>query len=47
MHGFNHQILAVLPSRKTIIVRLGVTHDDSWDEEVFIKAVLECINPGS
>ena len=42
--GFNDQIVAVIPSRDVVVVRLGVTHDDeSWDVEVFIRDVLNCI----
>ena len=42
--GFNDQIVAVIPSRDVVVVRLGVTHDDeSWDVEVFILDVLNCI----
>ena len=43
MHGFNQQITAVVPCKKAVIVRLGVTHDDSWDEEVFLREVLDCL----
>ena len=48
--GFNEQIVAVIPSRDVVVVRLGVTHDEkSWDVEAFIRDVLDCIqtNPGS
>ena len=41
--GFNGQIVAVIPSRDVVVVRLGVTHDDSWDHEHFIKQVLDSI----
>ena len=44
MHGFNYQITAIIPSRNIVIVRMGVTHNKSdWNEEVFIKQVLDCI----
>lgn len=42
--GFNFQIVAIIPSRDIVIVRLGVTHDDSWSHESFIGNVLACIN---
>jgi CubicO group peptidase (beta-lactamase class C family) len=42
--GFNRQIVAVIPSRDVIVVRLGVTHDEkNWDVEAFIREVLACI----
>jgi CubicO group peptidase (beta-lactamase class C family) len=42
--GFNEQIVAVIPSRDIVVVRLGVTHDEeSWNVEVFIRDVLDCI----
>lgn len=41
--GFNGQIVAVIPSRDVVAVRLGVTHDDSWDHETFIGRVLDAI----
>lgn len=45
MHGFNFQITAIIPSKNLVIVRMGVTHNKSdWNEELFIKQVLECIN---
>jgi len=44
LHGFNSQITAIFPSKNTVIVRMGVTHNSSdWDEEGFIKQVLDCI----
>lgn len=44
LSGFNHQIVAVIPSRSLIVVRLGVTHDKSWDAESFIYDIMQSIN---
>ena len=41
--GFNGQIVAVIPSRDMVVVRLGVTHDDSWDHEIFIRQILDAV----
>ena len=41
--GFNGQIVAVIPSRDMVVVRLGVTHDKSWSHETFIRQVLDSI----
>ena len=43
MSGFNQQIVAVIPSRDIVVVRLGVTLDNSWSSDQFIKQVLDCI----
>ncbi len=43
LSGFNGQVVAVIPSRQLVIVRLGVTHDDSWDQEGFLRRVLDSI----
>ena len=45
MGGFNGQITAIIPSRDTVVVRLGATHNKShWDQEKFIRQVLDCIH---
>jgi CubicO group peptidase (beta-lactamase class C family) len=43
LSGFNDQVVAVIPSRGVVIVRMGVTHDGSWPQERFIGQVLDCI----
>jgi CubicO group peptidase (beta-lactamase class C family) len=44
LHGFNYQITAIIPSRQVVLVRMGVTHNKAdWDEEAFIRNVLDCI----
>ncbi len=41
--GFNGQVVAVIPSRDLVIVRMGVTHDKSWYQEKFIRQVLDAV----
>ena len=41
--GYNKQIVAIIPSKKMVIVRLGVTTDGTWDHEAFIDEVLGTI----
>ena len=42
-HGFNSQIVAVFPDQDAVVVRLGFTTDDSWDDNVFLAAMLAAI----
>ncbi len=42
--GYQGQIIAIIPSRKFVIVRLGMTYDDKWGMEPFIKTILDAIN---
>ena len=45
LSGYNGQVVAVIPSRDVVIVRMGVTHDkSSWPQEKFIRQVLESIS---
>ena len=45
LSGFNGQVVAVIPSRDVVIVRMGVTHDiSSWPQEEFIRQVLDSIS---
>jgi CubicO group peptidase (beta-lactamase class C family) len=41
--GYQRQTIAIIPSRKLVIVRLGMTYDDNWGMEVFVKNVLDAI----
>jgi len=42
--GFEGQMVCVIPSRQTVIVRLGVTHDRStWSMPEFVAEVLACL----
>jgi hypothetical protein len=39
-HGFNSQIVAVFSQQEVVVVRLGFTTDDSWDDNDFLAAIL-------
>lgn len=41
--GFNDQVVAIVPSKDLVAVRLGVTHDDSWSNEKFIKDLIDAM----
>jgi CubicO group peptidase (beta-lactamase class C family) len=41
--GYQGQIIAIIPSHKLVAVRLGMTYDDKWGMEPFIKSVIEAI----
>jgi CubicO group peptidase (beta-lactamase class C family) len=41
--GYQGQIIAIIPSRKLVVVRLGMTYDDNWGMESFIKSISEAI----
>ncbi len=43
MSGFNGQIVVMFPSKRLVVVRMGVTHDDDWGEERFLKSVYDSI----
>jgi len=42
-HGFNSQIVAVFPQQDVVVVRLGFTTDDSWDDNAFLSATLRAL----
>jgi len=42
--GYQGQTIAIIPSRKLVVVRLGMTYDDDWGLETFIKSILEAIH---
>ncbi len=42
--GYQGQTIAIIPSRKLVVVRLGMTYDDDWGTETFIKSILEAIH---
>jgi len=41
--GYQGQIIAVIPSCKLVIVRLGMTYDNEWGMEEFIKRVINAL----
>ncbi len=43
-HGFEHQFVMVVPSRKAVIVRLGRTPDvTKWDLARFFRVVFQAL----
>ncbi len=46
MSGHNNQIVAIIPSKNLVIVRLGYTPNsvETWDKEKFLKNFIDCIN---
>lgn len=42
--GYQGQIIAIIPSHKLVVVRLGMTYDDKWGMESFIKTILNAIS---
>jgi CubicO group peptidase (beta-lactamase class C family) len=41
--GFAYQNIYIIPSKKLVVVRLGLTYDKSFDENGFLREVIECI----
>ena len=42
--GYAYQAIYIIPSKKLVVVRLGLTLDRSFDENAFLKSILETIN---
>jgi CubicO group peptidase (beta-lactamase class C family) len=42
--GYQGQTIAIIPSRRLVVVRLGMTYDDNWGMEPFMKTILGAIN---
>lgn len=42
--GFGYQYIYIIPSKKLIVVRLGLTLDDSFNENAFLKSIIESIS---
>jgi len=39
--GFQDQSVVIIPSRKVVIVRMGMTHGDNWNLQEFILGILK------
>ena len=42
--GFGYQFINIIPSKKLVVVRLGLTLDDSFDENEFLKSIIESVH---
>jgi CubicO group peptidase (beta-lactamase class C family) len=42
--GYQGQAIIIVPSRRVVIVRLGMTYDDNWGMPKFVKTVLASID---
>jgi len=42
--GFNGQIVAVFPTQRVVVARLGFTTDDSWNNAEFLEDVLAALS---
>jgi CubicO group peptidase (beta-lactamase class C family) len=42
--GYQGQMIAMIPSRKLVVVRLGMTFDDRWGKAEFLEEVLRAIS---
>jgi CubicO group peptidase (beta-lactamase class C family) len=41
--GFETQLIFVIPSKKLVIVRLGLTQHNNFNADQFLRDVLACI----
>jgi len=41
--GYQGQVIAIIPSYKLVVVRLGMTYDNEWGMEDFIAGIIEAV----
>ncbi|MEO6329172.1 MAG: hypothetical protein ABIO55_09575, partial [Ginsengibacter sp.] len=42
--GYAGQAIYIIPSKKLVVVRLGLTLDKSFNENAFLKGIIETID---
>jgi hypothetical protein len=42
--GYAYQAIYIIPSKKLVVVRLGLTLDRSFNQNDFLKSIIECID---
>ena len=42
--GYAYENIYIIPSKRLVVVRLGLTLDHSFDENAFLKSIIESIN---
>ncbi|HEX7457612.1 MAG TPA: hypothetical protein VF301_04170, partial [Ginsengibacter sp.] len=45
--GYAYEDIYIIPSKKLVVVRLGLTLDHSFDENAFLKSIIESIDDKS
>jgi hypothetical protein len=42
--GFEGQNVFIIPSKKLVVVRLGLTRSSHWGEDEFLNAIFDALN---